>query len=141
MISYKQPLPLNALKDRSFFEYKLEELIVGFERNNYTCGEIQISQELYGFLTAEWFVVPETGESRLGYKDILLSTNTELNGLEILLIHEDKTQESISESTPPSMIGWVCPVCGKGLSPFITECSCKGFNTYTVTCVTTGSGA
>jgi hypothetical protein len=23
-------------------------------------------------------------------------------------------------------IGWVCPVCGRGISPFITKCPCKG---------------
>lgn len=24
-----------------------------------------------------------------------------------------------------SMVGWVCPVCGRGLSPWISYCPCK----------------
>ena len=30
------------------------------------------------------------------------------------------------ETTAP--LGWQCPVCGKGLSPYVTECSCHGKN-------------
>lgn len=26
---------------------------------------------------------------------------------------------------PPKMIGWICPVCGRGLSPFTAVCPCK----------------
>ena len=35
-----------------------------------------------------------------------------------------------TESTimnPPKMVGWICPVCGRGLSPYTTVCSCKGW--------------
>lgn len=24
----------------------------------------------------------------------------------------------------PAPLGWICPVCGKGMSPFVTECDC-----------------
>ena len=31
--------------------------------------------------------------------------------------------------------GWVCPVCGRGLSPYTAICPCKGFNPgWKVTC-------
>jgi hypothetical protein len=29
--------------------------------------------------------------------------------------------------------GWICPVCGAGLSPFTSQCPCK-FPTYKITC-------
>ena len=33
-----------------------------------------------------------------------------------------------------SIYGWICPVCGKGISPYISYCNCK-FNEYsTPTC-------
>lgn len=28
-------------------------------------------------------------------------------------------------SDPPKMMGWICPVCGRGLSPFTAVCPCK----------------
>lgn len=42
-----------------------------------------------------------------------------------------------SETTnPPKMIGWICPVCGRGLSPFTSVCPCKGFmeGKWEITC-------
>lgn len=36
------------------------------------------------------------------------------------------TNENISETiNAPKMMGWICPVCGRGLSPFTTVCPCK----------------
>ena len=34
--------------------------------------------------------------------------------------------------TESGMVGWTCPVCGRGLSPFTTVCSCK--DKWEVTC-------
>ena len=34
-----------------------------------------------------------------------------------------------------SLKGWICPVCGRGLSPYTSVCPCKGFNPgWKVTC-------
>lgn len=33
-------------------------------------------------------------------------------------------------SKPPLMMGWVCPVCGAGVSPYITLCPCKPNSLY-----------
>lgn len=33
--------------------------------------------------------------------------------------------------TQPGMIGWVCPICGRGLSPFTSACPCRNENTIT----------
>lgn len=32
------------------------------------------------------------------------------------------------------MVGWTCPVCGRGLSPFTQFCPCKGYPQFDVTC-------
>ena len=34
------------------------------------------------------------------------------------------------------MVGWICPVCGKGLSPWTSECSCQG-SKLEITCNST----
>lgn len=49
------------------------------------------------------------------------------------------TQTSETESVtmnPPKMIGWICPICGRGLSPYTTACPCKGWleGKWEVTC-------
>ena len=33
---------------------------------------------------------------------------------------------------PPKMYGWICPVCGRGMSPFTTSCPCT--EKWEVTC-------
>lgn len=33
---------------------------------------------------------------------------------------------STEAANPPKMTGWICPVCGRGLSPFTSVCPCKG---------------
>ena len=32
-------------------------------------------------------------------------------------------------------VGWICPVCGRGLSPFTTFCPCKGYIKYDIECL------
>lgn len=43
------------------------------------------------------------------------------------------TSETIN---PPKMIGWICPVCGRGLSPFTNVCPCEGWieGKWEITC-------
>lgn len=35
---------------------------------------------------------------------------------------------------PPVMTGWICPVCGRGLSPWTSVCPCKAGKGWEVTC-------
>ncbi len=69
------------------------------------------------------------------------------NGEEDVLKMRDATEEErkcinnyiyrISKEYEPSygMIGWICPVCGRGLSPYTYICPCKNGNIkYDVTC-------
>ena len=49
----------------------------------------------------------------------------------------EKYVESLTPTkttNPPKMVGWVCPVCGRGLSPFTTMCPCKGWKGWDITC-------
>ena len=32
------------------------------------------------------------------------------------------------------LIGWVCPVCGRGLSPYTTVCPCQNQKGWEITC-------
>ena len=44
------------------------------------------------------------------------------------LTASENTASGIGESitiNPPKMVGWICPVCGRGLSPFTAMCPCK----------------
>lgn len=48
------------------------------------------------------------------------------------LLEELISRENIATGTsksftinPPKMTGWICPVCGRGLSPFTAVCPCK----------------
>lgn len=47
-----------------------------------------------------------------------------------------QTGESKSETiNAPQMTGWICPVCGRGLSPYTSVCPCKnGLKGWEVTC-------
>lgn len=53
-----------------------------------------------------------------------------------IMMHQHSTGTSDSETTnPPKMVGWICPVCGRGLSPFTSVCPCKGIGKgWEVTC-------
>lgn len=45
------------------------------------------------------------------------------------------TGSSVSiSSPPPEMKGWICPVCGRGLSPYTAVCPCKNGNGWVITC-------
>jgi len=45
---------------------------------------------------------------------------------------KDEAMDSCEICNPKGMIGWVCPVCGRGNSPFSSTCPCKGFTSYPV---------
>lgn len=45
-----------------------------------------------------------------------------------------KTSKSVSETVNrPVQYGWICPVCGRGNSPFTSTCPCKPIN-WNLTC-------
>ena len=57
------------------------------------------------------------------------------------LLMETKPMDNIFSGSsetinPPKMYGWICPVCGRGLSPFTSVCPCQGEKNWTVTCTT-----
>lgn len=39
-----------------------------------------------------------------------------------------------AEDDLPKIFGWICPVCGRGLSPWTSACPCKGGKGWEVTC-------
>lgn len=39
----------------------------------------------------------------------------------------------------PVMQGWICPLCGRGLSPYVSVCPCKGVK-MDITCRTVERG-
>lgn len=41
------------------------------------------------------------------------------------------SNEDGNENKNGMIYGWICPVCGKGISPYISYCNCK-FNEYSI---------
>ena len=39
-----------------------------------------------------------------------------------------------ARKSPGGMTGWICPVCGRGLSPYTSVCPCRGSVKMEVTC-------
>ena len=52
-----------------------------------------------------------------------------------LLMSTDTTNPPTEKANPPKMVGWICPVCGRGLSPFTTMCPCKGWKGWDTACM------
>ena len=53
------------------------------------------------------------------------------------LFESDTTGGNAKSETvnPPKIVGWICPVCGRGLSPWISVCPCKNTGKgWEVTC-------
>ena len=49
------------------------------------------------------------------------------------------SNEDGNENKNGMIYGWICPVCGKSISPYISYCNCK-FNEYsTPTCNSTST--
>ncbi len=56
----------------------------------------------------------------------------------------DEAIDSCETCKPKGMLGWICPVCGRGNSPFSSSCPCTPFPlTYpgypTINCGTQGN--
>lgn len=47
---------------------------------------------------------------------------------------------STVKDEPVGMTGWICPICGRGLSPFTSVCPCRGISIQKIdiTCQTQG---
>ena len=50
------------------------------------------------------------------------------------LMSTEKTNPSTEKTNSPKMVGWICPVCGRGLSPFTAICPCKVLKGWDITC-------
>lgn len=76
-----------------------------------------------------------------GYQtDIYLKQFEELFGKNGTVLGDDKNDQTTAGPSkpetinPPKMTGWICPVCGRGLSPWTSACPCKGGKGWEVTC-------
>ena len=86
----------------------------------------------------------DPGKSPIGYEPIehkYYSETQILDALSEVGVGSGDTDEVISylrrsyfnePNKPGGMVGWTCPVCGRGLSPFTTVCPCK--DKWEVTC-------
>ena len=71
-------------------------------------------------------------------KHIISNTYTTSSGTKSIPFEEYSKWgkfETGEESKPEGgMVGWICPVCGRGLSPFTYVCPCKAWPKMEVTC-------
>lgn len=50
------------------------------------------------------------------------------------------TTETISSSPyVGGLVGWICPICGRGLSPYVMQCPCSEEKKIVVTKTGTGT--
>lgn len=50
------------------------------------------------------------------------------------LMSTETTNPFTEKTNPPKMVGWICPVCGRGLSPYTSVCPCNGGKGWEITC-------
>jgi hypothetical protein len=50
------------------------------------------------------------------------------------ICQECKNGNAFQPTGVGGLIGWICPVCGAGLSPYTARCSCQGYQPMKVTC-------
>ena len=61
--------------------------------------------------------------------------STTIFGNEYTTTAPPSKSETVNPPEPvDGMIGWICPICGRGLSPFTSYCPCKGWPKIEVTC-------
>lgn len=54
---------------------------------------------------------------------------------EVLMRSQAIDVSNLEKEINPKMVGWICPVCGRGLSPYTLVCPCKETGKgYEVTC-------
>lgn len=64
-------------------------------------------------------------DTETGHHVIKMNSNQEIKKEEPVMINAPQTG---------GLMGWICPVCGRGLSPFTSVCPCKNGNGWEVTC-------
>ena len=62
-----------------------------------------------------------------------------INDIEYVMLSEvqmkmRKLPSAQPEQQIPQMRGWVCPVCGRGLSPYTSVCPCNNGKGWEITC-------
>ena len=60
--------------------------------------------------------------------------DSDLPPIENLVVSIMMTIEEQPTVEPSGLTGWVCPICGRGLSPFTSVCPCQGGKGWEITC-------
>lgn len=56
------------------------------------------------------------------------------NNLSVLSIRQAIRDLPSAQSEQRGLSGWICPVCGRGVSPFTSVCPCNNGKGWEITC-------
>lgn len=84
-------------------------------------------------MSGDSMTFPDSVEEFMEEYKIVDTDHVYTNGMEFVPIFRMRQWfDHIGYPEPPKQYGWICPVCGRGLSPFATVCGCQ--DKWEITC-------
>lgn len=66
---------------------------------------------------------------------VLTSIHNNNNDVAITESKNLKHVKTINNQNNDKLYGWICPICGRGISPFVDICHCTSYENTAITCI------